>query len=322
MSAWSTSYTTKVYPKALEKHFFLLCVLVARSLAALGGGLVVGSCGRLVTASGLGPLPLLVAGLAGVVVWLVRWSRCWAVRVVFGVWGFLANPGGGSWVVLPVIPSWDLPLGSLGGSSSFLTDGLMLVLVGRGSPALYLLVPRAGVCGARCVVRMCFCVSCVLAAPVLLLVWVWRGWFLCVRWCVCGCVCCVSLGGLRVLVPASPGSGLRLLWAPVCGCSSPPFRAGVRWRRRWLVPRISWLRALGAVPPHSSLESVAGGVELCFVCVRGVRCVRAHVVVCGVVFVVPLVVFLVFVFVWWWHVCPCCMCGCVCVFWVDPGSSG
>ena len=38
MSAESTSYTTKVYPKALEKHFFLLppCAVVATTVAFSG----------------------------------------------------------------------------------------------------------------------------------------------------------------------------------------------------------------------------------------------------------------------------------------------
>ena len=38
MSAWSTSNTTKVYPKALEKQFFLLppCAVVATTVAFSG----------------------------------------------------------------------------------------------------------------------------------------------------------------------------------------------------------------------------------------------------------------------------------------------
>ena len=91
----------------------------------------------------------------------------------------------------------------------------------------------------------------------------------CVRssaWCV---------GGLLLLVPASLGWGLRLLFVRVwlvCvvggasqllaegpGCGSPPLLAGIRRLSWWLVPRHSWLRVLVAVPRLSWLGAAARG---------------------------------------------------------------
>ena len=136
----------------------------------------------------------------------------------------------------PRAPTYlPLPLVLVGGFSPFLAEGLVLVLVGERSLASCVLVSQAGVCGRHCVVRMCFCVSCLLAAPVLVfslgvtLLCLWRA-LVCVRMCVLS----VS-GGLRVLVPAYPGWSWRLVWAPVRGCHSQPLQTGVRWRRCWLV---------------------------------------------------------------------------------------
>ena len=101
--------------------------------------------------------------------------RCWrvgppvlVVLVIFGIGRLLANPSGGSWVRLPVFPRWGLSLGLVFGSSPFVAEGWELVFVGSGwgLPASCLFVPRAGACGARCVVRSCFRVFCVFVAPV------------------------------------------------------------------------------------------------------------------------------------------------------------
>ena len=43
------------------------------------------------------------------------------------------------------------------------------------------------------------------------------------------------------------------------GCGAPPLLGGVRRRVRWLVPRHSWLRAVGVVPRHSWLGSTGCG---------------------------------------------------------------
>ena len=74
-------------------------------------------------------------------------------------------------------------------------------------------------------------------------------------------------GASSVQFPATPALGLLLVvvggLSPFLdegpGCSSPPILAGACCRRWWVVPRRSWLRALGVVPCHSWLESVAGG---------------------------------------------------------------
>ena len=64
--------------------------------------------------------------------------------------------------------------------------------------------------------------------------------------------------------PASPGwdplvvvvDGPSPILAEGGGCGSPPLLAGVRWL--WVVSRLSWLRADGAVPRHSWLGSAVG----------------------------------------------------------------
>ena len=82
-------------------------------------------------------------------------------------------------------------------------------------------------------------------------------------------------------------------------CGSAPFLAGV-CRCGWVVLCHSWLGAWGVGPRHSWLGSAAGGGGLCAVFVQCVWCALSGVVVCGVLFVVPPLVPLVFVLVPVW----------------------
>ena len=107
--------------------------------------------------------------------------------------------------------------------------------------------------------------------------------------------------------PAIPGWGLQLvsvvgflrILAEGLGCGPPRFLAGV-CRCWWGVLRHSWLGAWGVGPRHSWLGSAAGGGGLCAVRVQCVWCALSGVVVCGVLFVIPPLVPLVFVLVPVW----------------------
>ena len=135
----------------------------------------------------------------------------------------LANPGGGSWVPLPVFPRWGLLLQSLVGSSPFLAEGWVLVYMGLvgGFLVLCVFVAQAGVRGARAFV--CFvCLWC--------LYWWWCRCgsgpsSACARWCVCACACdvwvvalvaCPRFSRLGLAAVASVGvAGVCCGWAPV-----------------------------------------------------------------------------------------------------------
>ena len=246
------------------------------------------------------------------------WLVCGAVG-----WS-LATPGGGSRVLLPATPGWvSLPvvvggprhswLRSPGGGGVWWGCGWCVVwLVPRHSWRRFLCAtPRHSWLGfaagggvqfpatpgwglLAAVVRGVWCVVC----------GVWCAAVVCWWGCGCGWSLATPGGGSCVLLPASPGRvslpvavcGSPPLLAEGPGRGSPPFLAGVRWRRwcvvgLWLVcgvvgpspllaevpvcyspPLLAGFRCRWwcAVSRHSWLGSAGGGGVWCVVC--GVWC--------------------------------------------------
>ena len=141
-----------------------------------------------------------------------------------GVWS-LATPGCRSWLQLPAIPGWSLPV-AVG----------CFVRVG-GIPCCVCLW-----CEWLRVVVVLLCVLCVCGVRVVGAVVWWCGVGVSSAWLVCvvACVCCA--GRLWFLVPASLAWGLWLVsvWL---------------WFVCVVIPCHSWLRVLGAMPRHSCLGS-------------------------------------------------------------------
>ena len=131
----------------------------------------------------------------------------------------------------------------------FVVSALLVVWCGG---VAWVCPPRALVCVVACV----WCATGPWFAVLASFGWGLRLVFLWV-WLVCGVGpppllaegpgCCAPplLAGVRCCVVVV---GPLPLLAEGFGCGAPPLLAGVRRRVRWLVPRHSWLRAVGVVP--------------------------------------------------------------------------